>query len=53
MKLRTLLKIFVCFPVLTHCGSKVGNEDIEEKGCGRLQSDICILLVLVQKNIKF
>ena len=38
--------------MLTHCGSKVGNKDIDRmRGCGRLQSVICIILVLVHRKI--
>ena len=37
---------------LTHCGSKVGNKDIDGiRGCGRLQSVMCIILVLIHRKI--
>ena len=38
--------------MLTYCGSKVGNKDIDGmRGCGRLQSVICIILVFVLRKI--
>ena len=37
---------------LTHFGSKVGSQTIEGKrGCGRLKSAICIILVLMQQKV--
>ena len=38
--------------MLKHCGSKVGGQTIEGKrGCGRLQSAICVMPVLMQRNV--